>query len=176
MDRSVPLSANTMPYVDLIQTDAPINPGNSGGPLVNRSGEVIGMNTLGFSTSGSSSGIGFAIPSNTVTVIADEIIKYGSAQLPYMGISIGDNTSLIPGALLSAVTLGGPADKAGLKAGDIITEFNNEKILNPYDLLGNIIQSQIGDIVAGKYYRDGNYSNFSVTLEKRPANTSVTSG
>ena len=176
MDRSVPMSANTLPFVDLIQTDAPINPGNSGGPLVNINGEVIGMNSLGLSTSGSSSGIGFAIPSNTVTVIADEIIKYGSAQLPSMGISIGDNTSNIPGALLSAVTPGGPADKAGLKAGDIITEFNNEKILNPYDLLGNIIQRQVGDTVAGKYYRDGNYSDFSVTLEKRPNDTSAING
>jgi len=176
MDRNVPMSANTLPFVDLIQTDAPINPGNSGGPLVNISGEVIGMNTLGLSTSGSSSGIGFAIPSNTVTVIADEIIKYGSAQLPSMGVSIGNNTSNIPGVLLSAVAPGGPADKASLKAGDIITEFNGEKILNPYDLLGNIIQSQIGDVVTGKYYREGNYSNFSVTLEKRPANTSATSG
>jgi serine protease Do len=177
MDRSVPMSsANTLPYVDLIQTDAPINPGNSGGPLVNINGEVIGMNTLGYSTSGSSSGIGFAIPSNTVTVIADEIIKYGSAQLPSMGISIGNNTSNILGVLLSAVTPGGPADKAGLKAGDIITEFNDEKILNPYDLLGNIIQRQIGDVVTGKYYREGNYSNFSVTLEKRSANTSTTVG
>ena len=176
MDRGVPMSANTLPFVDLIQTDAPINPGNSGGPLVNINGEVIGMNSLGLTTSGSSSGIGFAIPSNTVTVIADEIIKYGSSQIPSMGVSIGDNTSNIPGALLSAVTPGGPADKAGLKAGDIITGFNGEKILNPYDLLGNIIQSQIGDVVTGKYYRAGNYSNFSVTLEKRPANTSTASG
>jgi S1-C subfamily serine protease len=174
MDRSVPMSANTLPFVDLIQTDAPINPGNSGGPLVNINGEVIGMNSLGLTTSGSSSGIGFAIPSNTVTVIADEIIKYGSAQIPYMGISIGNNTGNIPGTLLSAVIPGGPADKAGLKTGDIITEFNNEKILNPYDLLGNIIQSHIGDTVSGKYYREGNYSNFSVTLEKLPANTSNT--
>ena len=176
MDRNVPMSANTLPFVDLIQTDAPINPGNSGGPLVNINGEVIGMNSLGLSTSGSSSGIGFAIPSNTVTAIADEIIKYGSAQLPSMGVSIGDNTSNILGTLLSAVTPGGPADKAGLKAGDIITEFNSEKILNPYDLLGNIIQRQIGDTVAGKYYREGNYSDFSVTLEKRPNNTSTING
>jgi serine protease Do len=176
MDRSVPMSANTLPFVDLIQTDAPINPGNSGGPLVNINGEVIGMNSLGLSLSGSSSGIGFAIPSNTVTVIADEIIKYGSVQLPYMGISIGNNTSNIPGTLLSEVTPGGPAEKSGLRAGDIITEFNDEKILNPYDLLGNIIQRQVGDIVSGKYYREGNYSSFSVTLEKRPVNTSIVSG
>jgi serine protease Do len=176
MDRNVPMSANTLPFVDLIQTDAPINPGNSGGPLVNINGEVIGMNSLGLSLSGSSSGIGFAIPSNTVTVIADEIIKYGSAQLPYIGVSIGNNIGNIPGVLLSAVTPGGPADKSGLRAGDIITEFNDEKLLNPYDLLGNIIQRQIGDTVNGKYYREGNYSNFSVTLEKRPANTSISSG
>jgi len=176
MDRSVPMSANTLPFVDLIQTDAPINPGNSGGPLVNINGEVIGMNSLGLSTSGSSSGIGFAIPSNTVTVIADEIIKTGSAQIPQMGISIGDNTGNIPGVLISGVDPGGPADKAGIKTGDIITEFNNEKIHNPYDLLGNIIQRQVGDVVTGKYYRNGNYSDFSVTLEKRPANTGSTSG
>jgi S1-C subfamily serine protease len=176
MDRSVPMSANTLPFVDLIQTDAAINPGNSGGPLVNINGEVIGMNSLGLSTSGSSSGIGFAIPANTVIAIADEIIKYGSAQIPYMGISIADNTSSILGTLLSAVISGSPADKAGLKAGDIITEFNNEKILNPYDLLGNIIQSQIGDVVPGKYFRDGNNTNFSITLEKRPDNANPASG
>ncbi|MCL4377790.1 MAG: trypsin-like peptidase domain-containing protein [Actinobacteria bacterium] len=176
LDRNVPMSANTLPFVDLIQTDAPINPGNSGGPLVNINAEVIGMNTLGLSTSGSSAGIGFAIPTDTVTVIADEIIKTGSAQLPYIGITIGNNTSNIIGVLINTVTPGGPANKAGIKAGDILTDFNNEKLHNPYDLLGNIIQHQIGETVTIKYNRGGTTGTATVVLEKRPSNTSVSSG
>ena len=169
LDRNIPMSANTLPFVNLIQTDAPINPGNSGGPLVNISGEVIGMNTIGYSTSGSSSGIGFAIPTDTIIAIADEIIKYGAAQIPYIGVEIGDNTGKILGVLISTVVSGGPAEKAGLKAGDIISEFAGEKILNPYDLLGQIIESNVGDTIAIKYYRNGNYSTVNMILEKKPA-------
>jgi serine protease Do len=174
MDISMQISAGTLPYVDLIETNALINPGNSGGPLVNINGEVIGMNTLELSESGSMLGIGFAIPSDTVTAIADEIIKYGSAKLPYIGLTTGNNTSNIPGVLLSAVTPEGPADRAGLKAGDIITEFNDEKIFNTYDLIANIIQRQIADAVTIKYSRGGTWGTVLVVLEKRPANTSVT--
>lgn len=176
LHRSVPMSANTLPLVNLIQTDAPINPGNSGGPLVNIDGEVIGMNTIGYTTSGSSAGIGFAIPTDTILAIAGEIIKSGAAQIPYIGIEIGDNTSKVQGVLVSAVTPGGPAEKAGLKQGDIISDLGGEKILNPYDLLGLIIERNVGDTVNVKYYRGGNYSAVNVTLEKRPASTNQAGG
>jgi serine protease Do len=176
LDRNIPMSANTLPLVNLVQTDAPINPGNSGGPLVNINGEVVGMNTIGYSTSGSSAGIGFAIPTDTIIAIADEIIKYGTAQIPYIGVEIGDNTSKIPGILISAITSGGPAEKAGLKPGDIISEFNAIKLLNPYDLLGLIIERNIGDTVSIKYYRGGNYSTVNITLEKRLQNLNQTGG
>ncbi|MCL5071512.1 MAG: trypsin-like peptidase domain-containing protein [Actinobacteria bacterium] len=169
LDRNIPMSANTLPLVNLIQTDAPINPGNSGGPLVNINCEVIGMNTIGYTTSGSSSGIGFAIPADTMIAIADEIIKYGAAQIPYIGIEIDNNISKILGVLLKTVIPGGPAEKAGLKAGDIISEFAGEKILNPYDLLGQIIESNVGETVNVKYYRNGNYSTANIILEKKPA-------
>lgn len=171
LDRSVPMSANTLPLVNLIQTDASINPGNSGGPLVNINGEVIGMNTIGYTTSGSSAGIGFAIPTDTILAITGEIIKYGAAQIPYIGIQIGDNTGKIRGVLLSVITPGGPAEKAGLKAGDIITELGGEKLLNPYDLLGLLIERNVGDTVSVKYYRNGSYSTVNLTLEKEPAST-----
>lgn len=168
LDRNVPVSANTLPLVNLIQTDAPINPGNSGGPLININGEVIGMNSIGYTTSGSSAGIGFAIPTDTILAIAEQIIQYGEAQIPYIGIEIGDNTSNINGVLIGAIMSGGPAEKAGLRAGDIITELNGEELLNPYDLYGIIIENNVGDILSIKYYRNGNYITGNITLEKKP--------
>jgi len=93
LGREISVSADTLPMVDLIQTDATINPGNSGGPLVNSEGQVIGINTMIYSTSGSSAGVGFSIPTDTATNIASQIIKYGKARLPVMGIEMGDNTT-----------------------------------------------------------------------------------
>ncbi len=168
LGRDVPVSNESLPMVDLIQTDASINPGNSGGALVNSAGQVIGVNTMIYSTSGSSAGIGFAIPSNTAVNIATQIIRYGAAKIPFIGIEMGNNTSGIAGVLITNVITGKPAELAGLKAGDIITEIGGAAIDSPYQLLAQILRHNVGDSVAIKYYRDNTYSTVNVELVEKP--------
>src|SRR5438552_10716697 len=121
-----------MDYEDFIQTDAAINPGNSGGALVDAQGRVIGINTAIISRSGGNRGIGFAIPINLARSVMESIIENGHVVRGYMGVNIQDVTPALAkefgldegkdGALVSEVTSGSPAEKAGLKAGDVITE------------------------------------------------------
>ena len=172
LGREIAVSADTMPMVDLIQTDATINPGNSGGPLVNSEGQVIGINTMIYSTSGSSAGVGFSIPTDTATNIASQIIKYGKARLPVMGIEMGDNTTDTKGVFVKTVTSGYPAEKAGIKSGDIITELNGKKVESQYELFAQILRQNVGDSLAVKVYRQGSYLTFNVELIERPAPTS----
>lgn len=169
LGREISVSADTLPMVDLIQTDATINPGNSGGPLVNSEGQVIGINTIIYSTSGSSAGVGFSIPTDTVTNIANQIIKYGKARLPVMGIEMGDNTTDIKGVFVKTVTSGYPAEKAGIKSGDIITELNGKKVETQYELFAQILKQNVGDSISVKVYRQGSYLDFNVELVERPA-------
>jgi serine protease Do len=169
LGREISVSADMLPMVDLIQTDATINPGNSGGPLVNSGGQVIGINTIIYSTSGSSAGVGFSIPADTATNIANQIIKYGKARLPVMGIEMGDNTTDIKGVLVNTVNSGYPAEKAGIKSGDIITELNGKKVETQYELFAQILRQNVGDIISVKVYRQGSYFNFNVKLIERPA-------
>lgn len=126
-------------YHNLIQTDASINPGNSGGPLVNLYGELIGINTAIYSTSGGSQGIGFAIPVNVANQIVGHLVAYGSVIPPYLGISVQSLTEELAedlglegsiGVLVSAVDEGSPAEEAGLKRGDVIEAINQQLILN----------------------------------------------
>jgi S1-C subfamily serine protease len=166
--RDVPVSNESLPMVDLIQTDASINPGNSGGALVNSAGQVIGVNTMIYSTSGSSAGIGFAIPSNTAVNIASQIIKFGIAKIPFIGIEMGNNTTDIPGVLITNVVSGKPAELAGLKAGDIITEIGGKVIDSSYQLLAQLLRHNVGDTVEIKYYRNNTYSTVSVDLVEKP--------
>ncbi len=169
LGREISVSADTLPMVDLIQTDATINPGNSGGPLVNSEGQVIGINTIIYSTSGSSAGVGFSIPTDTVTNIANQIIKYGKARLPVMGIEMGDNTTDIKGVFVKTVTSGYPAEKAGIKSGDIITELNGKKVETQYELFAQILKQNVGDSISVKVYRQGSYLDFNVELVERSA-------
>jgi S1-C subfamily serine protease len=166
--RDVSVSSEVLPMVDLIQTDASINPGNSGGALVNSAGQVIGVNTMIYSTSGSSAGIGFAIPSNTAVNIATQIIKYGTAKIPFIGVEMGDNTSDIAGVLITSVITGKPAQLAGLKAGDIITEISGTAIDSSYQLLAQLLRHNVGDSVTIKYYRNGAYFTANVELVEKP--------
>jgi len=167
-NRNIPAASDQMPIVDLIQTDAAINPGNSGGPLINIYGEVIGINTLIFSTSGASAGIGFAIPSDTATNIADQIIKYGEPRIPFIGIMMGLNNTNIPGVYIEEVVPDTPASKAGLAAGDVITEFKGKQIKTPFDLLTQILRNNCGEIIELKVYRNENYMDFKLQLEQCP--------
>ncbi|MHB1253224.1 MAG: S1C family serine protease [Candidatus Humimicrobiaceae bacterium] len=162
--RDVTVSADSYPMVDLIQTDAAINPGNSGGPLVNSSGQVMGVNAMIFSNSGTSSGIGFAIPSDTALNIAKQIIQFGKAKTPFMGIEMGQNTSDVKGVYIKSVTKGNAAEKAGIKQGDIITEFGAEKIETPYQLLAQIVRHNVGDSITLKISRDGKIIDINLIL------------
>ena len=153
--RDMQISSDSYPMVDLIQTDAAINPGNSGGPLVNSKGQVFGINTMIYSASGANSGVGFAIPSDTAVNIAEQIIKNGKAIIPYIGIQMGENTTDIKGVFIESVVEGYPAEKSGITAGDIITEFAGNIIETPYQLLAQLLRHDVGDKVAVKIYRNG---------------------
>lgn len=166
--RGIKVSQETLPLVNLIQTDAAINSGNSGGPLVNSKGRVIGINTLIVSPSGTSAGIGFAIPADTVVNIAGQIIKYGKAKIPYLGVKMDENNTEIKGVYITDAFEGDPADKAGVKKGDIITEFNGVGVQNPLELIGQILRLNVGDSVNMKVYRNGQYLDITVELAESP--------
>ncbi len=167
-NRNLTIYSDQYPIVDLIQTDAAINPGNSGGPLINIYGDVIGINTLIFSPSGGSAGVGFAIPSDTAVNITGQIIKYGEPKIPFIGIEIGTNDTEITGVMVAGVIADTPAEKAGLKVGDIIVEFAGKEMKTPFDLLTQIIRSNCGEIIKAKVYRNGGYLDFDLELEQCP--------
>lgn len=158
----------------LIQTDAPINPGNSGGALVNSSGEVIGINTAIYQ---GAQGIGFAIPIHLAKSIADQIISKGYASHPWMGVYLDTVDTQISayyrlavdyGAIIMDVVKNGPADKAGIKRGDIIVEFNGEKIETADDLVVRVMRCKVGDRVRLGVVRGDQRLTIEVTLEERP--------
>jgi S1-C subfamily serine protease len=164
LGRNIPVSYDSLPLVDLIQTDAAINPGNSGGALVNSAGQVIGVNTMIYSTSGANAGIGFAIPSDTALNIANQLIKYGKARIPFLGIEMDINKTDIEGVLVKTVTPSGPADKSGIKVGDIIISFDGEKVETPYKLFAQILRHNVGDTVKIELSRNGKIIEVEVTL------------
>lgn len=150
-------------YKGMIQTDAAINPGNSGGPLVNINGEVIGINSFILSETGGSVGIGFAIPVDRVKKIAEELIKYGRTKEPYFGFKIQDLTPMIAsylnlnsldGVIISAIDSKGPAGKAGLVKGDIITEINSVSIKNSGDAELAVSDISPGDQIKVRFIRN----------------------
>jgi len=169
LGRDIPALGDTIPMVGLLQTDATINPGNSGGPLVNSTGQVMGINTIIFSPSGASAGVGFAIQSDIAVNIARQIIEFGKARIPFIGVEMGLNNTEIKGVYINKVTKGYPAEKAGLAAGDIITEFGGVKVENPYQLLAKILSYNVGDKIELIVYRNGNYTSLSVLLVEKPA-------
>jgi putative serine protease PepD len=160
-------------FINALQTDAAINPGNSGGPLVDATGAVVGVNSaiasLGSSAGGQSGsiGLGFAIPINQAKKTAEQLIKTGSATYPIMGIAV-DTRYTGTGALISSeangVTDGGPADKAGLKAGDLILEIDGVEINTSDELIVAIRSRNVGDKVKIKYKRNAITREVSVTL------------
>jgi putative serine protease PepD len=157
-------------FINALQTDAAINPGNSGGPLVDATGSVIGVNSAIASLSATSNqvgsiGLGFAIPINQARITAQQLIKNGKATYPVIGISV-DMGHSGSGALIAsnseAITKGGPADKAGLKAGDLITSFDGRAITSPEELIVAIRAHSVGDKVLVTYKR--NKVSMSATL------------
>jgi serine protease Do len=192
LDRS--LSAdNNFSIPEIIQTDAAINPGNSGGPLLDMSGNVIGVNTAINTESGSNSGVGFAVPSNTVRRVVPYLIEYGRYEHTWLGIRGGvlrpeqiEAMNLDPntrGVMVASVEQGGPAFNAGLRGsnneirtsigdfsinGDVITAINDVAVRDMSDLIGYLDNTQPGDIVTLTIIRDGQVQSISITLEARP--------
>jgi putative serine protease PepD len=151
-----------------IQTDAPINHGNSGGPLLNASGQVIGVNVQIDSESNGSEGVGFATPSDTVKGVADTLISGGKVQHAYLGIQVSD-TSDTGGAKVNSVVSGSPADKAGLQAGDVITAIGSTQISTADDLTAAVNVYKPGDKATLKVDRNGTTKSISVTFGTRPS-------
>ncbi len=164
---------------DMIQTDASINPGNSGGPLLDSRGLLIGMNTMIFSKTGSSAGIGFAVPSNTIKRIVTELLKHGRVKQPGMGISAFPDSMTarmgVEGVLLMDVTQGGPADVAGLKGtkrtrrgeiliGDLIVGVDGKKVATYDDLYSALDERKVGDTVEVSFIRNDKPQKTKVKL------------
>jgi serine protease Do len=150
-------------YQDFLQTDAPINPGNSGGPLLNLKGEVIGINAAIATDSGGSEGIGFAIPSNMATKIANTLIAHGKVERGWLGVSIRDlkpdtaksiGLSSPKGALIADVVKGGPAAQAGLKHGDVVLSYQDKPIVDSSGLRNEVADTPTGQDVKLTIWRD----------------------
>ena len=164
---------NSGPYDDFIQTDAAINRGNSGGPLFNMAGEVVGINTAIISPSGGSIGIGFSIPSNTAKRVIDQLVAFGETRRGWLGVKIQEVTDDLAkslkldqahGALVADVTPTGPAEKAGIKPGDVVVKFDNKDVHEMRDLPRIVADTPVGTQVAIEVLRKGVPMTFSVQL------------
>ena len=169
------LGINT--FENFIQTDAPINPGNSGGALVDVNGNLLGINTAIYSRSGGSLGIGFAIPVSTARTVLESIITTGSVTRGWIGVEPQDVTPEIAesfglqqksGAIVAGVLQGGPADKAGIKPGDILVSVNGDDITDTTKLLNTVAQIKPGTPTKVHVVRKGKQFDVNVVIGKRP--------
>lgn len=165
------------PYDSFIQTDASINQGNSGGPMFNLQGEVIGISSAIFSTTGASQGVGFAIPANLAGWVISQLKEHGEVKRGWIGIKIQPNTPEIAdslgisanqGVVVSGVTEQGPAQKAGLQAGDIVLSFNRQPIDNTKNLSRLIAETKIGTPAPIEIWRSGQKQTLTVPIELMP--------
>lgn len=168
------------PYDSFIQTDASINQGNSGGPMFNLQGEVIGISSAIFSTTGASQGVGFAIPANLAGWVISQLKEHGEVKRGWIGIKIQPNTPEIAdslgisanqGVVVSGVTEQGPAQKAGLQAGDIVLSFNRQPIDNTKNLSRLIAETKIGTPAPIEIWRSGQKHPLTVPIELMPEET-----
>jgi serine protease Do len=169
-------------YEDFIQTDAAINPGNSGGPLVNIHGEAIGMNTAIFSRSGGYMGIGFAIPINMAKAIVDQLLEKGKVTRGWLGVVIQNidedlaksfGLEKTEGVLIAEVSEGSPAEKAGLKQGDIILRLNGKKVDDPGELRNKIALTPPGTKVKVDVLRENKHKTLRVTIGKQSVGKAI---
>ncbi len=167
------------PYDDFIQTDASINPGNSGGPLFNMQGEVVGINTAIIPQG---QGIGFAIPVNTAKPLIPQLVKKGEVSRGYLGVNIQNISPELAkalklknekGALVSDVISGTPADKAGIKRGDVIVAYNDKDIKDSHDLPAMVAATPTGEKARVKILRDGKTKEFDVKIAELPSDDTL---
>ena len=165
-----------------IQTDAAVNPGNSGGALVNTKGELVGINAAIASHTGSYEGYSFAIPSNIVRKVVDDLLLYGTAQRGYLGVQIAELTQEIAdkeglenieGVYVAEVTEGGAAKLAGLKSGDVITSINGKKVNSTTQLKESVGQYRPGDKIDVEVNRNGHHHHYDLTLLNEAGNVDV---
>jgi len=171
-----PITVSDRQYENLLQTDASINPGNSGGPLLNLRGEVVGINTA---INAEAQGIGFAIPTSTVKRVLEDLKNNVSAVRPWIGVQVRsvDEDAIralgldkAEGALVAGVISGSPAEKAGLRQGDVIMEFNANKISNADDLVAAIKACQVNAKVNALVVRNRQLRTVSITVAEKPRN------
>ena len=165
-----------------IQTDAAVNPGNSGGALVNLKGELVGINAAIASHTGSYEGYSFAIPSNIVRKVVDDLLLYGETQRGYLGVQVGEMTEELAekcgldtpqGLYVAVVTEGGAAEKSGVKKGDAIISINGKKVNTYTQLIESVRQYRPGDQVNVEVVRAGQHMNFDVTLLNESGNVEI---
>jgi S1-C subfamily serine protease len=165
VDQSIP-SGGTARAV--LQTDAAINPGNSGGPLVDRDGRVLGINVSIFSLSGANDGVGFAVPIDVASDIAEQVVAGDVIESAFLGVSVGNVESGQAGALIDDVTLGSAAEEAGIEAGDLVTSIDGVEVQGGSDLAAQVQTHRPGTTVEVVVMRDGQELTFNVTLDQRP--------
>ncbi len=165
-------------YEDFIQTDAAINPGNSGGAMVNVRGELVGINTAIFSTSGGYQGIGFAVPSNMAKAVMESLVKNGKVIRGWLGVTVQGITPELSkqfnlkeekGVLVGDVIEGGPAEEAGIERGDVIIEYDGKKIDEPYQLRNMVANTTPGKEVELKIIKESKTETKKVTIGEPPA-------
>ena len=161
-------------YFDMIQTDASINPGNSGGPLVDASGEVIGVNSSIYSTSGGSIGLGFSIPINRARRVADDLLSHGRVRRPWIGVQLepvrtqNARDLIARGARVAGVTSGSPADRAGMRPGDVIVHARTRTIRNRFDWEAALLDLRVGEQAPLVLQRGGREVSLTVTVADLP--------
>src|SRR5262249_13687898 len=163
-------------YDNYIQTDASINPGNSGGPLLNMNGEVVGINTMIYSRSGGSDGIGFSVPSNMARKVEQQLLRNGRVSRGYLGVSLQPVSSTTAkaglvgaaGGMVSEIAASSPAAKAGVRHGDVIVEFDNKPVKSVKQLTEIVADTPVGKTVNMKFVRDDSSQTTSITLAERP--------
>jgi serine protease Do len=167
-------------YFNMIQTDAAINPGNSGGPLMNYRGEVIGINSAINSTTGIGSGVGFAIPSNTARIVADQLIANGKISRAYVGLQPSDlklieasKLGIKEGAIVRSVSPNTPAAEAGIKENDVVVEIAGRAIRGEQDLRDSMLLNAPGKPINFKVFRDGKTLSLQVKPTTRPAENAI---
>lgn len=176
---------NNTPYTDYLQIDAAINRGNSGGPTFDIYGRVIGVNSAIYSPTGGSVGIGFAIPASIAKPITDRLMRGETIERGYLGVEIGDldpyrEAMGLPegtrGALVNSVTPGGPADRGGLQAGDVVTALNGEPIVSSSDLTRRVGRASAGDNLRLELLRNGRRQSVVVRSGTRPSRADLEAG